>query len=323
VPDTIDATGSRNVAAELQSFVSNAPNGSTIVLKAGGTYRLDRRVSISGKRNVTLEGNGATIRSPLAGGFDNGVFFVENYSENVVIRNLTIVGANDKAGTSDAYDLSHEQQTAISVFGSTNTIIEGVTIRRVYGDCLYVSSTLGEIWANGVTFRDSTCELTGRNGVSVIAGNHVLIERVMFDEIGTAVLDIEPDNSREGATDVVLRDSTIGTYGLNDLYDAYVLASVGATGSVVRDVTVTNNRIEGNPSGGYDGRPYGLHVVVYGKDRTRANIRITNNTVMTPVRGPAIRLEYVQGATVTGNIQPLISGELASFPGSSDVTYVR
>ncbi len=29
----------------------------------------------------------------------------------------------------------------------------------------------------------------------------------------------------------------------------------------------------------------------------------------------------VKGVTVTGNVQPLSSGELATFPGSTNVTY--
>ena len=42
VPGSIDATGSTDVSGQLQSVIDKAPNGSTIVFKAGGTYRLDR-----------------------------------------------------------------------------------------------------------------------------------------------------------------------------------------------------------------------------------------------------------------------------------------
>ena len=44
---SIDATGSRNVSSKLQAFIDSAPDGSTIVFKAGGTYRLDTALVIA------------------------------------------------------------------------------------------------------------------------------------------------------------------------------------------------------------------------------------------------------------------------------------
>ena len=320
VPASIDATGSTDVAAQLQSFIDGAPNGSTIVFRAGGTYRLDSALRLRGKRNVTLEGNGAQLRiEGTTGRSGSSGIIVENYSENATIRNLTLVGNNQEAGTSAAC-CSREGQHGIAVFGSTNTLIEDVEIRRVWGDCVYVNATAPGIWADGVTFRDSTCRLTGRHGVGIIAGKHLRIERVVFDEIGFMVVDIEPGVSHEGASDVIIRDNTVGTYGLTDALVPWLLEAAGAAGSVVRDVTVTGNTVAGNRDG-YSGAVLGLNIKVIGEDKVRAGFTVTDNTARSTASGPVMYFSQVDGVTVTGNVQPLSSGPLASFPGSTSVTY--
>ena len=309
------------MSGELESFIEGTPNGSTIVFKAGGTYRLDSVIRIRGRKNVTLEGNGATLK-PVGdtGKFSSAALIIEDGSENTTVRGFTIVGNNDEAGTSDAC-CSLEGQHGIAVFGSTNTLIEDVDIRRIWGDCVYVNATGPGIWADGVTFRDSTCTLSGRHGVGIIAGKHIDIVNNVFDKIGFMIVDIEPNADHEGATDVLIRNNTIGAYGLTSTWVAQLLEAGGASGSIVRDVTVTGNTVEGNKAG-YDGRVYGLDIKVLGDRGPRSNFTVTNNTASSPGRkGPVMNFTKVKGVTVTGNTQPLSSGELASFSGSSEVTY--
>ena len=260
IPASIDATGSKDVSAELNAFIRNAPNGSTIVFKAGGTYRLGEVVRVLGKKRITLEGNGATLKLTGPIDFFGAGIFVEQLSEDITIRDLTIVGQHAAAGTKDALGRG-ENQNAIAVYGSTNTLIERVDIRRVGGDCLYVSAHERRIWSDGVTFRDSTCRLTGRMGVTVIAGSRVRVVNNTFDEIGYAVVGIEPDAGNEGARDVVVRDNTVGSYSLTDQYEGFLFYACNAPwsdGAVVRDVTVSGNTVAGNLAGkgGMRGTPH-------------------------------------------------------------------
>ena len=191
LPSSIDATGSRDVSAELNAFIRNAPNGSTIVFKAGGTYRTNEVVRVLGKKRITLDGNGATLKLTGPIDFLGAGIFVEQLSEDITIRDLNIVGQHAAAGTKDALGPG-ENHNAIAVYGSTNVLIERVDIRRVGGDCLYVSAHERRIWSDGVTFRDSTCRLTGRMGVTVIAGSRIRVVNNTFDEIGYAVVGSNP-----------------------------------------------------------------------------------------------------------------------------------
>ena len=52
-----------------------------------------------------------------------------------------------------------------------------------------------------------------------------------------SIVDIEPNYRTDGASRVMIRRNTIGSYGVNDRYTSWVLAAVGAIGAVVQRVS--------------------------------------------------------------------------------------
>jgi hypothetical protein len=105
---------------------------------------------------------------------------------------------------------------------------------------------------------------------------------------------------------------------LSDKYTGYFFAADGAAGSTVHDVTVTGNTVTGNPHAGYDGKPRGLNTTV--EVARRQNIIFTTNTATLAVPGTVLVFAYVDGVTVTGNVQPLSSGTLTRFLNCTGVT---
>jgi hypothetical protein len=92
----------------------------------------------------------------------------------------------------------------------TRAAIQGVAISDVVGDCLYFG--LGTARSSG-TVQDSSCRRTGRNGVSVTAGEDIRVERVTTDRIGYIAFDVEPNTSTgHGAARVVFDSNIIGSY---------------------------------------------------------------------------------------------------------------
>lgn len=57
----VDATGATDVTTVLSQVINSAPPGSTVRAKAGGQYRLDRRLSIGPRLDVTLDFTDATF----------------------------------------------------------------------------------------------------------------------------------------------------------------------------------------------------------------------------------------------------------------------
>ncbi len=79
--------------------------------------------------------------------------------------------------------------------------------------------------------------------------------------------------------------------------------------------------MEGNPAG-YDGTILGLDIVVKGDRGPRSGFTVTDNVAEMTANGPLMTFTETDGVVVTGNRQPLSSGELATFQDSTNVTYV-
>jgi len=318
----VDSTGGSDASAALQRFVDGVPSGSTVVFKAGGTYRMDHGLLLGNRHDLVFEGNGATLRANGSGGTPGDSVFALFFGDaRITIRNLTLQGNNPDAGTRNAYHGSAESLAGIYLGGATDITISGVTMRDFYGDCLYVGSNTTGAWSQHITYRDSTCTGAGRHGVAVIAARDVTIQRVRLDRIGFMVVDIEPDRSSEGATGIMIRDNTIGSYGLTNQYVCFIVAAYAGSSGAIRDVSLIGNTISGNPSAGYTGRAVGLNVVVDGNVGPRSGFVIRDNTSTITLASTPIRIGNTSGVTVTGNRQPMSSGSLATFPGSSSVTY--
>jgi hypothetical protein len=306
VPSSIDATGTADASTALNSWLATVPNGSTITFKAGGVYRMDQSLAVNSRRNLVLEGNGATLRS--SGGWTEQDSLITTYlGDHITIRNFTLVGASPTPGV---HIVDKQWAYGILVGNSTAVEIANVNIRDTYGDCVTLDG-----WADGVWFHDSTCTAPSRAGFAILAARNVTVERVAFDR--AMPLNIEPYRSSGGADHVRFVNNTATKYGVSDPATGlpYFFAANGALGSTVNDVTVSGNHVTAAP----------LFVDVIIARRT--NIVITNNrsdvtATSGPYGAPIMRFAHVDGLTVTGNIQPIAAGKpMFSSTDCTGVTY--
>jgi hypothetical protein len=298
VPSSIDATGVNDASSALISFVDSVPDGSTIVFTAGGTYRMDRALKFANRHYLTLEGNGATLRSNGGTTEASSLFWLGNYQggdTDIAIRNFKLVGNSTSPGV---FIESAQGAHGILVDSGVRIDISNVTVTGVWGDCLYVGG-----WADTVTFHDSTCTSNGRNGVSITSGKNVTVQRVAFPKSGYCTFDIEPNSSSEGASNIKFLDNTAGTWTNS------FLSADGAAGSVVDGVTISGNTVSG-----------GSLLTVIDLSR-RQNIVFTNNTSNVATAGAVLNFNHIDGLTITGNVQPLTSGSLALILDSTSVVY--
>lgn len=303
VPASIDATGATDVTAALNAFVAGVPNGSTIVFPAGGKYLLGQGIQLANRSGLTFEGNGTTLSvSPSVSGENLTSLFILGHryggywtgtDSNITIRNFTLVGNSTTPGV---YQPGMEYQNGVQVEDSSSVLLDNLTIRSVWGDGVRIGGT-----SNGVVFRDSHVQSAGRNGATVSAGRNITIERVAFDKSGYVTFDVEPNYSYEVASNITFRDNTAGTWS-----DSFFAANY-PPGSTVSDVTISGNTVTGDS------------LYSYVTLQRRQNIVFTNNRSMVTAAGPVLRFAHVDGLTVTGNVQPLSSGSLASI---SDCTGV-
>jgi hypothetical protein len=296
LPSSIDATGATDVSSALIAFIASRPNGATISFKSTGKYRIDKAIKFGGRANLTLSGNGATIVGHGGTTEASSIFWLGPKADSgITIENFKLVGNNPTPGV---FHSGQEGAHAILVDGGSNITLRGLTVSGVWGDCLKVAT-----WASGVTFRDSTCLSVGRSGVSVTAGRNVIVQRVSFVKNGYCVFNVEPNTSSDGASNIQFLSNTAGTW-TNSFF-----SGDGAAGSTVNGITISGNTVTG-----------GTLLTVIDLAR-RSNVVFTNNTSRVTGRGPILRFAHIDGLTVTGNVQSLSSGSLASISDSTGVSY--
>ena len=295
VPESIDSSGVTDASVALTAFLSTVADGSTVVFKAGAIYRMDQGLKFSDRHDLTFEGNGATLRSNGDVHETSSLFALWGGNTGITIRDFDLVGNSPTPGV---YQPGSEGAHGVLIDGGSNVDVSGVTISSVWGDGFYIG-----LWADNVSIHDSTVTSNGRNGVSVIAGRNVTVQRVTFTQSGYCTFDIESNKPTEGANNIKFIDNVAGHWG------NIFLAANGVDGSIVDGVTVRNNRVTGSS---------------LQSDVTlarRQNIVFADNTSSVPADGPVLRFAHVDGLTVTGNVQPLKSGSLASITDSTTVTY--
>jgi hypothetical protein len=319
VPSNVNSTGTADAAAALNSWIATVPNGSTIVFKAGGIYRLDSSILLAGRSNLTFEGNGSTLRANATGSASlSSPFRLNPGNSGIVIRDFTIVGNNPNVTT--LYTAGQEDQMGVLIYGSSNIEVAHNTISHTWGDGVYVGANNStHAPSDGISIHDNTFAYIGRQGVALIASTNVLIEHNSFDRVGIHVLDIEPDLSWQVNHHITFRNNTVGSYSWSDKYVGLFVAMNGAGGTAPYNVTVTGNTVAGNATPGYPGE-HARGINADSSMSRAANIVFTNNTTTLPVLGTVFVFQHVDGLTITGNVQPLASGSLAWISDCTSVT---
>ncbi len=297
LPSDIDTTGRDDVTAALNAFFASIPAGSTVRFPARARLRVEGTVFASGWRQVTLDGQGATLvattdgsgtpptRAPLRHKWPRSRMHL-NLADgsDVTIRNLRIVGPN----ASGEYSIPLEAQAAILVTRSRNVSLEEVEVRSVFGDGVYVVGR-----STGVRISDCRFERIGRQGVAVVSGLQIVVERCRMNGIGRSAIDLEPAGGP--ALDVRVRDSQF-----KDVTN-FLLAAKGA-GPQVGDVWIERNRVEG-------GRGVSAYAGV--KRQVRAGFHFIDNVGIgrsEGYEGALMRFERIDGVEVRGNRQAVASG---------------
>ncbi len=161
---------------------------------------------------------------------------------------------------SAAYVPDRAFQHAFSFRGVDNVLLDHVKAFDVYGDFVYVGDNDGAT-SHNVTIRNSTFDGSGRQGIAVTAGKHVLIKDNSIKNVGRSLIDLEPNNDKRGARDVQIIGNETGKA------KNFWIASKGSGANI--DFTVRNNVMR-EPTGGL--------IWVYGvKKGYRGPVIIENN----------------------------------------------
>ena len=134
------------------------------------------------------------------------------------------------------------------------------------------------------------------------------------------VLDIEPYESRGGATRIVFRNNVTSTYSHSSRFTSFFFAANGTHGALVRDVRVRRNLVTGQPLDTLVGDE---HTGYHGQRNRRDITFIDNRSTVTARWGPVLHFKHVDHVTVRDNRQRVTDGPLARFIDSTGIRFRR
>ncbi len=300
----IDTSGATDVTAELQALFDRTPDGGVVQLERDGDYRVEGTIVLRDRRDLVIDGGGARIFATTTGEPGRSQIRILGGS-GLEIRSLEIQGANPHAGLDErAYVAKLEWQHGISLEGPTDVEIDRVNVHDTYGDHIFIGWRIDDRrLTERVWIHDSTFARSGRQGIAVIDGRDIVIERNRFTDMRRATVDLEPAGGLV-VENVHIIDNEVGPGRL--------LFVPAAGGGPINRIVIARNRLHG--------RPLTIDVKTPEGQRRRHFWVVDNTTDAIHHEGP-LRFTRVDGVVVRGNRQPV--GEGAALVSTTDSCDVR
>lgn len=299
VPTTIDASGKTDTSAAWNDWLGSLPDGRDIVFPIDGTYRLDRPVTVTGKKNWTFTGRKSRfVQGPEPVGLTTQQLrsrYMLRFAQTdgVVVRDLQFIGSNLGATwQGKGYDSTREAQHAVDLQAAKNTTIAGCLLGLTWGDAIYLGPSIGPGFPPCENTRIQSCSIygTGRQSIAVCAAKNTTIEWCGFDLARRTVIDVEPNSADWHVDGITIRDSVFGYWRLG---------MIGLNGHG----TISNVRVE---------RVTATRRLAVLASRAADRARVRNVEVLDCVGPPGgndrkVGMKRVDGLLVVGNRAPHIA----------------
>jgi hypothetical protein len=198
VPSSIPAACSRNVEAELSRFIQGVPDGSLVRFRKDGCYGQDETLEVTDRRDLTIDGNGSTIKALTDGSPCRAHVRIQGGS-NIVIKRLTVRGAN-KSGF-DAPDPPYPQsqcQYGYSFNGTNGAkLLQSRSFDTLSDPIAIIQDTrIGDICKSPPSRGILVDGFHGFNSGRTVAITHadgVTIQDSYFGDLFSVAIDVEPD----------------------------------------------------------------------------------------------------------------------------------
>lgn len=243
-PTSIASDCTTDVSAPLRAWFRSLAAGATVVMRPGACYLVNGGIKLKDPDGLTVYGG--QFHSAVVPRDENGqpasdkgrpVFTVIGGS-HVTLESMQISGVNP-----GGYHPRLAFAGGIEFEGTSNALVEGVTISHTYGDGITLAplrggadNKSGTILApsTDITIDGVTVNGAGRQGVTFASISGAQVRDVILENIGLNTFDMEADQSNEGASNVVI-DGCLASGGA-------VFFANGGAGSAVgtRDITVAH-----------------------------------------------------------------------------------
>jgi hypothetical protein len=304
--------GSTDDTAAIQAAINQVGGTGGTVFVPDGTYLVSRaatgdtRIALSLKSNMTFKmSSGATIKLRPNSSTTYYVLYMPGLT-NVNIVGGKLQGERHQHGTpgDDAYTTPADSNCpnadscygqwgmGIGVYGGSNIYVEGIHLREMWGDGIYVSNV------SNINIYSIVADDNRRQAISLIRANGVVIrDSVLKNTYGhkpQAGVDFEPNTAGENITNVQIINNTI-TGNRGSGLQVSVPDRLGAT-AITAYVTITGNTITGNARFG----DYTAGVMITGSGVH--DVTMKNNTIKNNSGACGVQIDNSAPNIVTNNI---------------------
>jgi hypothetical protein len=297
--DGVCAINPADGQAAITTAIKSCPDGSRVSFPAAKTYHQTDSITIEGRSNLTIDGNGSEFVSsaPNDGSTKKPNWLIFE-SANILVEDMTVRG-NFAGGARTGVPQGNQYNHGFQVYGGDGTTIRDVRVLNVFGDFVNTvasgaRSIGGDVRTGQMPRNVRIQRLTGttaqRMCVSFSAGIGMWLEDSNLSDCHYAGVDLEPDWSNVPMRDVHILRNTIGGFYL------FAIAVVGPY-----DVDAIPGDIDGIEIRGNVTRTASdtCWPAILAERGPMSNIVTADNTLQT--LGDGIRLREVNTGSITGN----------------------
>jgi hypothetical protein len=305
VPKSIARDCSRNVDSELNTFIASVPNGKTIRFGRRGCYLQAEPIRFMERRDLAVDGNGATFKSGIPIDSTNRPNFIFLRGSGISFGNATIVGQFQSCGVGERAKGTwcgknttvNQVHGGVSLWGGKGYDFHDLTIREVWGDGIQLAPswqyTGGDVPGDVPTkimIRNNRVMTASRQCLTVAAGQGVTLMENHLSDCWYGGIDLEVDNDTTPLRDIhVVRNAINGTFLFGMSLPAYGQAGM------IDGVEFRENDEQTPPDGCF----LGLSAGYWRGQLTASGVEAVNNTIRS--RGVGISYDHVSSGAIIGN----------------------
>ena len=301
MPRGVASDGSTNVTLLMQAVLDSVPDGRCLRFRLDGRYRHDGTLTLAGRNDLTIDGNGAVLFTDRRGRILPGAPNSKRShvrviaGSNVTIKDLSIDGPNRRGTSPDIYESEH----GFNVMGAAGLTIVDSSVRQVYGDFVYIDDVTWPFFSgimsptSGLLVLDNTFKVAGRHGLGV-SGNAVGVrfEGNLVQRVQRSGVDFELHPAR-AISNIEIVGNTFRAFNLN-----WIAAGSGPA----TDIYIGFNQILGDS----------MHLKMGPRDAPPGHERWTFEGNVSNFEHRSDRevffVRRTHGVTFIGNVQPMYPG---------------
>ena len=305
----IPADCSTNVEEALSAFINAAPDGSTLKFPAGACYAQGGRIEVRDKRNLTIDGNGASFKSSAP---NSGLKINPNWlvlrGRGVRLTNMKIVGnfrltgkrSQQRVNEATNGGVGNQFNMGVGIYGGDGNHVSDTTIRDVFGDGItvavahYVEGSATDPLDNPRDVHIERVKVTkaARHCFSPSQAVGFWLEDSEANDCWYGGFDAELDNVDQKLQDVHILRNTFNGFNMFG-----IVVPVAGNGTNTQDIEIRDNRFLTLPDnscntiievGIYPTNPASFH-----------NVVIAGNSMKT--NGIGVSVDHVKGGRIEGN----------------------